>query len=142
MRKIAVKRNDGGVSIIIPANEATPELLLRDALEIKEYVSHREIDDAQLPNDRYFRDAWTDDLPTETVDIIPEKALEIKKDKLRALRTPKLEALDVEFMRSIELGDAVLQAEIAAKKQILRDVTLNLPIDLEELKNYMPDCLK
>ena len=139
MRKIAVKRIDGGVAIVIPSSEATPELLLGDALAVEGYVSHREVEDSELPQDRYFRDAWMDN---GKLDIHPAKALEIKKDKLRALRAPKLAELDVEFMRAVEQGDAVLQSEIAVKKQILRDVKLNLPADLEELKNYMPDCLK
>jgi hypothetical protein len=139
MRKIAVKRNDGGVSIIIPTHEATPELLLRDALACEGYLSHREIDDFELSQDRYFRNAWMDN---GKLDIDPVKALEIKKEKLRALRKPKLEELDVEFMRAVELGDAILQSYIAKKKQILRDVTLNLPTDLVELRDYMPDCLK
>jgi hypothetical protein len=44
---------------------------------------------------------------------------------IRAERAPKLEALDVEFMRAVEAGDAEKQAEIAAKKQALRDATDN-----------------
>lgn len=139
MRKLAVTRNDGGISIVIPTNEATPELMLRDALKVAGYVSHREIDDSELPQDRYFREAWMDN---GKLNIDPDKALEIKKDKLRALRAPKFSELDVSFMRAVEAGDSVLQVDIAKQKQVLRDVTLNLPTDLEELKNFCPDCLK
>ncbi len=141
MRKIAVKRTDGGVSIIIPGLECTPELLLRDALAVDGYVSHREIEDNEFPTDRYFREAWTDDLPTQTVDIDFTKAVEIKKDKLRYLRIPKLKELDVQFLIALEQGDVTAQAEITAKKQELRDITLNLPADLNDLRNYHPDCL-
>lgn len=65
-----------------------------------------------------------------------EKAKDIKKDMLRVERKPMLEALDVEMMRAIEAGDTAKQAEVAAKKQALRDITL-LPNDatsVEELK--------
>lgn len=141
MRKIAVKRLDGGVSIIVPTDEGTSELLMRDALAVEGYVSHREIDDNQIPEDRYFRNAWTDDFQTKTIDINSDKALEIKKNKLRILRAPKLEALDIEYIKAIEKSDGELQATISDKKQVLRDVTLNLPADLIELKNYMPQCL-
>lgn len=141
MRKIAVKRSDGGVEIICPHNKSTSELLLRDALAVPGYVSHREIEETDIPEiDRYFRSAWIDN-GSGKLDIDPSKALEIKKDKLRALRKPKLEVLDVAYMRAVELGDAFKQADIAAKKQVLRDVTLNLPVDLVELKNYMPAVL-
>lgn len=56
-----------------------------------------------------------------TIDI--EKAKEIKKDSLRRERAPVLKQLDVEFVRSLESGDTQKQAEIAAKKQSLRDIT-------------------
>lgn len=141
MKKIAVKRLDGGVSIIIPTSEATPELLERDALAVVGYVSHREIEDVDIPTDRTFRNAWTDNYPTVTVDVDIVKAKEIKKDQMRLLRKPKLEALDVQFMQALESGSDT--TVIKTKKQELRDVTaLVLPDDVEQLKAFMPDCLK
>ena len=143
MKKIAVKRSDGGVSIIVPTNEATPALLLRDALAVVGYVSHREIEDNKIPTDRYFRNAWTDDNPTTTVDVDITKAKDIKKNYMRQLRKPKLEALDIEFMKALETGDTQAQSSIAAKKQELRAVTdLSLPETVEELKAFLPLCLK
>ena len=75
-----------------------------------------------------------------------EKAKEIKKDMLRADRAPLLAQLDVEFIRAVEAGDAVKQAEIAAKKQALRDVTKAQEIaqatTLEELKVFVPEVLR
>ena len=141
MRKIVVKRIDGGVSIVCPSPEATSELLLRDALAVEGYVSHREIDDLDIPKDRIFRNAWTDNLPTNKIDIDMTKAKEIKKDQMRRLRKPKLEALDVQFMIALESGSDTLV--IKEKKKELRDVTtLVLPDDVEQLKSFMPDCLK
>jgi len=74
------------------------------------------------------------------------KAVEIKKDLIRAERAPILAALDIEIMRAIEAGDTVKQAEIAAKKQALRDATKD-PVILEavtpeELKAAVPEALK
>lgn len=71
-----------------------------------------------------------------------QKALEIKKDMLRAERKPMLEALDVQMLKAIEQGDTGKQAEIASKKQALRDCTsdpciLNASTP-EELKNAVP----
>jgi hypothetical protein len=74
------------------------------------------------------------------------KAVEIKKDMIRAERAPILADLDVQFMRAVEAGDADLQAEIAAKKQALRDATKDPAITAaktpEELKAAVPAALK
>jgi len=73
------------------------------------------------------------------------KAREIKRDQLRAERKPLLEQLDVEFMRAQEAGDTALQQEIAAKKQALRDATVDPVIDAaatpDELKAAVPAAL-
>ena len=75
-----------------------------------------------------------------------DKAVEIKKDMIRAERAPKLESLDVAFMRAVEAGDAEKQAEIAAKKQALRDATndpvINAAQTPEELKAAVPAALQ
>ena len=79
-----------------------------------------------------------------TVDMT--KAREIKKDMIRTERAPKLEALDVEFMRAVEAGDTAKQAEIAAKKQALRDATSDPAIEAvttpEQLKAVTPAVLE
>jgi hypothetical protein len=73
------------------------------------------------------------------------KAVEIKKDMIRAERAPKLDELDVAFMRAVEAGDTKAQAEIAAKKQALRDATKDPAITAaktpEELKAVVPAAL-
>jgi hypothetical protein len=74
------------------------------------------------------------------------KAVEIKKDMIRAERAPILAALDIEMMRAIESGNTAKQAEIAAKKQALRDATKDPAIlqavTPEELKAAVPEALK
>ena len=71
-----------------------------------------------------------------------QKAKEIKKELVRIERKPMLEALDVEMLRAIEAGDVTKQAEIAAKKQALRDATTDPAIlnadTPEELKAAIP----
>ena len=49
------------------------------------------------------------------------KAKEIHKTYIRAAREEKFQELDVEFQRAIETSDSTKQAEVAAKKQTLRD---------------------
>jgi hypothetical protein len=79
-----------------------------------------------------------------TVDMT--KAREIKRDMIRAERKPLLEKLDVEYMRAQEAGDTAKQQEIAAKKQALRDATVDAVIDdaqtPDELKTAIPAALK
>jgi hypothetical protein len=96
------------------------------------------INAADLPEDRYFRDAWTLGETGIVVDI--EKAKDIQRDHWRRLRTPKLEALDLDFMRALEAGESLVA--IAAAKTALRDVTeTELSGTLEEIKANIPAIL-
>jgi len=75
--------------------------------------------------------------------VNPDKAKAIWKDKWREARKPLLASLDIEFMKAVETDDTEKQAEIALKKQALRDVTLteitgNTP---EEIKAVWPSVL-
>ena len=76
--------------------------------------------------------------------VNPDKANAIWKDKWREARKPLLASLDIEFMKAVESVDTEKQAEIALKKQALRDVT-NTEINgntPEEIKAVWPDILK
>lgn len=57
------------------------------------------------------------------------KARGIWRDKIRAARAPRLAELDAQFLRAVEAGDAVRQAEIIAAKQALRDAPADPRID-------------
>ena len=75
--------------------------------------------------------------------VNPDKAKVIWKDKWREARKPLLASLDIEFMKAVETADTEKQAEIALKKQALRDVTQteivgNTP---EEIKAVWPSVL-
>ena len=75
--------------------------------------------------------------------VNPDKAKAIWKNKWREARKPLLASLDIEFMKAVETADTEKQAEIASKKQALRDVTLteitgNTP---EEIKAVWPSVL-
>ena len=77
------------------------------------------------------------------ITVNPDKAKAIWKDKWREARKPLLASLDIEFMKAVESADTAKQAEIAAQKQALRDVTLteitgNTP---EEIKAVWPSVL-
>jgi hypothetical protein len=63
MNRIIYKNNEGGVSVIIPTEEALEQHGI-EAIAIKDVPSGRKfklIDAADIPSDRSERDAWTVD---------------------------------------------------------------------------------
>lgn len=96
----------------------------------------REASSLSTPSDRAFRGAWQ--FEGEAVSVDMDKARDIQKDNIRQERAPKLEALDVQTMLAMETGTGM--AEVAAAKQVLRDViddpriaAASTPDDLQEL---------
>lgn len=69
----------------------------------------------------------------------------LKKQFIRVERMPKLEKLDIDFMKALEDGDTDAQADIASKKQRLRDAPADSAIDaattVEEVKAVRPSIL-
>jgi hypothetical protein len=124
MKRIAYTRPDGGVSVVIPANGQNIDYIL--AKDIPADATNITVIDA-VPTDRAFRDAWTFDGRSFGHDMV--KAREIHRDRLRVQRAPLLVALDVAYARADEAGDVAAKAEIAARKQSLRDVTATPAID-------------
>lgn len=74
------------------------------------------------------------------------KARDIWRDKIRMDRYAKLKELDVEYQKASEANDTVKMAEVAAKKQILRDAPNDPAIDaamnIKDLQEVYPDLLK
>ena len=72
------------------------------------------------------------------------KARDIWRGVWREHREPLLAGLDIEYMQALEADDKVKQAEVAAKKQELKDVT-NTNIDdvdtPDDLMLVWPDIL-
>jgi hypothetical protein len=76
-------------------------------------------DDATVPSDRHFRDAWSLSGSTITEDVAASKV--IFKDKIREARTLLFDAEDIIYMRALEAADADAQAASIAVKTALRD---------------------
>ena len=122
MKRIVIKRDDGGVSIMQILEEAdSTEAVRKWQTTAKEkYVSFREIEAADLPN-RDFRNAWTDDLAGPQIDVDMPRAKDIHLGRIRERRKEKFEELDVEYMKALEAGDSFAQTTAKNKKQALRD---------------------
>jgi len=96
-----------------------------------------------VPQDRTFRGAWQFNGDAVEVDMVA--ARNIHRDNLRAEREPRFAALDADWFRAAETNDTTAQADIAAQKQALRNVTEAAPIDAattpDELKALTLDAL-
>ena len=142
MQYIIYKQSDERIGILIPSDEyikshSIDELVKKDLNNTSDYIVKDFIDDIDLE----YSDAYR--LSNNIVSIDFNEFKEIHKDKWREARKPLLASLDIEFMRAVETSDSDKQAEIASKKQALRDVTQteivgNTP---EEIKAVWPSVL-
>ena len=132
-KRIVFKRNDGTCGILTPAlksNLTLDKIALKDT---PEGCSYRIIDVSQIPDSREFRDAWTDNNNTDTVDIDIAKACDIHMERIRYARDIKLKELDIETMKG---------NDVQVEKQVLRDIPQNTDLSIastpEELKAIWP----
>jgi len=143
--RIAYRDLEGGVSVLMP----TPEFCANPANTIDMLIKtlplgvHFEIHQCEdIPTDRYFRNAWK---LNAGVYVDMECARGIHLDCLRKVRNEKLAELDVPFQRALEDKDTVMQDNIAAKKNALRDMPQDIDMSLldtpDKIKAFMPDVL-
>lgn len=140
---------DGCCHIMYPTQEGIDLFGLEGLIERDKPVGtkfHRVTTVDQLPTDRDYRDAWTDALPTTTVDINMDKAKNIHLDRLRRERDEELKKLDIETFKAYGTKNDVKLQEIEEKKQKLRDMPdkfSELAIDtVEQLKSVKLEDLK
>lgn len=99
----------------------------------------------KIPQDRYFRAAWTDENPSETVDICMKKAKDIHMNFIRRARAKKFVEIGFPNKLNEELEKAVISQETRDKLQALRDIPINTDLSKatspEELKNIWPEIL-
>lgn len=147
MRIIYTDPNTGGCSVVIPAKKESIEKS-KGKMTDEEYLNHvinrsvpkgtehRVTHVSNVPEDRTFRGAWTDEFNTDTVDVDIVKARDIKHHQLRHIRDSKLQELDIETFKG---------NDVEAEKQALRDLpdTLDLEsiTDIDELRDHMPAIL-
>lgn len=85
----------------------------------------RDASSLTVPSDRTFRGAWQ--FSGDAVEVDMDAAKVIHKNNLRIERAPRLADLDVAYMKALEAGSGA--ADIAAQKQVLRDITSDARID-------------
>jgi hypothetical protein len=109
MKRIIYQNETGGVSIIIPTESV--ELALKD---VPEGVPYEIVDEADIPSDRYFRNAWV--MGDCCVEHDLDKCKEIGHDRRRQQRADEFAPYDEVIMKQILGADATAAEE--ARQQI------------------------
>lgn len=146
MDKVVVFKNtDGSCGVIHPSPKCGLTIEEVATKDVPKGLEYRIIDKSLLPQDRYFRNAWTDDNPTDTVDIDMEKARSIHMDKIRKARDKKFKEMGFPVKLDTDLEAAVIPKQTRDKLQALRDIPQTLDLSVaqtpEELKAIMPEEL-
>ena len=99
MNRIIYQTESGGVAVIIPTESV--ELALKD---VPEGVAYEIVSEADIPSDRYFRNAWV--MGECCVDHDIDKCKQIGHDKRRAARAEEFKPHDEVIMKQIPGADA------------------------------------
>lgn len=96
----------------------------------------------KIPKDRYFRNAWTDDNATTTVDIHLGKARAVHMNEIRKVRNDKFIELGFPTKLNEDLEMAIIPEAIRNKLRALRDlpetIDLSQATTPKELKAIWP----
>ena len=129
--RIIYQSESGGVAVIVPTGSV--ELALKD---VPPGVPYEIVDAADIPSNRYFRDAWVIGMDgCVEHDLIQCRA--IGHDKRRAARTEAFAPFDEIIAKQIPGADA---AEAEAARQEIRDkyaevqVAIDAAADPDEIK--------
>lgn len=145
--KVVYTQANGALAVIVPANKFVAEIQaaaeklgepLTDAqlavmacgkalAQAKDGTDPLICDDADIPTDRTFRNAWKRGGATP-VAVDMTKAAEIAKQNIRTERAPLLAAQDVLFTKAQGQKDQAAADAVEAKRQALRDATADARI--------------
>ena len=104
MKRIIYSTPEGGVAVIIPTESV--ELALKD---VPEGVAYEIVDEADIPADRFFRNAWT--MGDCCIEQDLDRCKEIGHDIRRAQRAEEFKPFDEVIMKQIPGADAAVAEE-------------------------------
>ena len=128
--RIIFQSESGGVAVIVPTGSV--ELALKD---VPPGVPYEIVSAADIPSDRFFRDAWIADGAAVAVDL--GKAKDIGHDKRRAARTEAFAPFDEIIAKQIPGADA---AEAEAARAEIRSKYANVQLAIDAAAD--PDEIK
>ena len=128
LQRILITNDSGGCSVVVPAPNTGLTLEQLIVKVVPHGTTYSVVEVGAVPSDRTYRNAWRHDAANLSVGVDMPAAREIHKNFMRAARTPLLTDLDVQYAKADEAGNPGLKAQVAAKKQQLRDVTADAGI--------------
>lgn len=120
--RIVINNGDGTVSILTPITSNYKKDIPKD----KKY---RVADVGDLPGDRIFREAWTDDVSTDTVNVDIARAKEICHTIRRKNRDKLMAPLDIKATIPTE------SKEVEIDRRKIREENAKLQVDIEKANN-------
>lgn len=136
MSFIIYSQTNGQLAVVSPTNNISIEQLVDTVIPAN--APYKIVDTVDIDNDFFNAYDYSENGPVINI----SRAKEIQKNKFRSARNSLLAKLDVDYMKADEIGNVQNKAEIAAKKQALRDITdISLPDTLEGIKNTWPEIL-
>lgn len=145
-KRIVYVDMEGNTCVIIPSKQWFDEGKTIQQLADKDVPNgfvYKIVDVSQIPQDRYFRNAWKYDLQVDM-----DKARIIKLGILKSDRDAQLKKLDIEYLIAVGKQDSQKLAAIEVKKQSLRDMPPVALLEMasittpDELKMYKPEVLR
>jgi len=125
MKRIIYQNEFGGVSIIIPTGELPIEEVA--AKDVPEGVPYEIVDEADIPSDRYFRNAWV--MGDCCVEHDLNKCKQIGHDRRRQQRAEEFAPYDDVIAKQIPGADAAAaetaRSDIRLKYALIQDVIEN-----------------
>lgn len=135
--RVVYTRDDGGVSVLIPApharqrGESDDEFVRRIAVkDIPPNTAYEIIHKDDLPS-RRFRAAWS--IAGDTVAVDPVKARAQILEEVRAERGNKLDESDKEKAKLDEVGTDEQRQALREYRQSLRDLPASVTANIAEL---------
>ena len=129
-QRIIYQSESGGVAVIVPTGSV--ELALKD---VPPGVPYEIVDAADIPSDRFFRNAWVADGAAVAVDL--GKAKDIGHDIRRQQRAEEFQPFDEIIAKQIPGADA-LEAE--ANRQAIREKYADIQLAINAASD--PDAIK
>ena len=120
-QRIIYTNESGGVSVIVPTGDVSA--CIKD---VPEGVEYEIITTDELPQDRYFRNAWVKGSGEAVEDLV--KCKEIGHEKRRAKRDEEFAPYDAVIMKQIPGNDAT-EAEAARAAIRAKYETMQVDID-------------
>jgi len=135
--RIIFQTESGGVAVIVPTGSV--ELALKD---VPEGVPYSIVSVADIPSNRYFRDAWVIGMDG-CVEHDLDQCKSIGHDKRRAARTEAFAPFDEIIAKQIPGADALAaeaaRAEIRDKYALIQDA-INVSETPNEIKSALKDA--